>query len=282
MGKMDADKTIEQFIIDYQFRLAPRTIKIYKRAVKQLQEHLGKSFDTITKKDIRRWLLLLEEKGYKPNTIMGYLIGLKTFYKYCLEEGHIQLDPASEIPFPKQEEKIPQYLTKDQLTQLRNHVKGKLLERAIIEVLYATGMRISELREMKKQDIDWLERSILIPEGKWKKGRIVLFSLECAEHLRTYLDSRTEDDLPYVFVIPNQKKYIGGTTISKRFASCSEQLGFKVTPHMLRHTFAAHLAQKGMPLESIRILLGHESQHTTQLYARLFNKARKEMYDHWM
>ncbi|MCG7337170.1 tyrosine-type recombinase/integrase [Sporosarcina sp. ACRSM] len=278
---MEADMYIEKFKDDYQFRMAPRTIRSYQLAVNQLQEHLNIPFDVITSKDIRNWLMMLKEKGYKPNSVQGKLIGLKTFYKYCLEEGIIPIDPARKIPFPKIEEKLPNYLTPTQLTSLRDCVEGQLLERAVIEILFATGVRISELVDMKKADINWSERSILIPEGKWKKGRVVLFSHACGQHLQACLDSRT-DSLPDVFINQEATARIRQQKIRTHFQSYSKHLGCRVTPHTMRHTFAAHLAQKGMPLESIQELLGHDHPHTTQLYARLYNQARKEMYDKWM
>jgi site-specific recombinase XerD len=136
---------------------------------------------------------------------------------------------------------------------------------------------------MKKTEINWSERLILIPNGKRKKGRIVLFTKECAEHLKAYLDSRT-DDWPFAFalVTSNGRRSKYARVVDKRFLKYSEQLGFKVTPHTLRHTFAAHLAKKGMPLKCIQDLLGHDKYETTQIYARLYDHARKEMYDEWM
>jgi len=278
---MDTAAYIEKFKEDNHFRLTPRTIRGYQLAVEQLKAYIDKTVEMITAKDIRNWLMNLQESGYKPTSINSKLIGLKTFYNYCLEEGIVPFNPATKIPFPKMEEKMPIYLTKNQLINLRHYVEGNLFERAVIEVLYATGVRISELIAMKKADINWSERSILIPEGKGKKGRIVLFSLECVEHLQTYLGSRT-DSLPDVFVNQRTTARIGYNRILSNFRAYCKHVGIRVTPHTMRHTFAAHLAQKGMPLESIQQLLGHDTPHTTQLYARLYNQARKEMYDKWM
>ncbi|MFJ5563684.1 tyrosine-type recombinase/integrase [Lysinibacillus xylanilyticus] len=278
---MEASKYIDEFKVDYGFRLTPKTIYGYQLAVRQMQEHMQKSFDLITKKDIRNWLLKLDEIGYKSSTINRKLVGLKTFYKYCLEEGVLTKNPVKELPFLKVVETIPRYLTKNQLSSLLAHVEGKLFERAIIEVFYATGVRISELIKMKKEDINWSERSILIPEGKGKKSRIVLFDLGCAQYLREYLNSRT-DQLPYVFINQRATNKIYVQKINANFRSYSKHLGFRITPHMLRHTFTAHLAIRGMPLESIQQLLGHVTTESTQIYARLYNSARKEMYDNWM
>lgn len=277
---MEAKQCIEQFEKDHQMRYAPKTIKHYQFTIRQMQDHLGIPYHQITRKNIRDWLLVLEEKGYKPTTIMSKLIGLKTFYKYCLEEGIITSDPVADIPFPKVEQNMPKYLTKPQIVSLQQQVAGRLLERAIVEVFLTTGVRISELVAIKKEDINWTERSLRIPEGKWKKERIVLFSIKCGEYLKAYLESRV-DELPDVFVNQQANARIRPQTINAHFISYSKRLGFRVIPHMLRHTFAAQLVQKGMPLACIQQLMGHNSPQTTQLYARLYNQARKEMYDRW-
>lgn len=272
---------IEQFTIDYQLRLEPTTIRSYQFDIRQLQEVVGKPFQDMTRKDVRNWLMLLEEKGYKPSTVYTKLIGVKAFFKYLLEEGLIVNNPVQHLPYPKMPDKVPIYLTKPELEELRACVQHSLLERAIVEVFVATGVRMGELIAMKKEHINETERSIHIPDGKGNKGRIVLISLESLQYVKEYVASRT-DGLPYVFVNHTATNKIRHQTINDTFQRYSERLGFRVIPHMLRHTFAAHLAQKGMPGECIQQLLGHESPSTTQLYARLFNQARKETYDKWM
>jgi site-specific recombinase XerD len=283
MERMDAEECLKQFTLDNQIRLNPESLKNYQCAVKQFLGHTEKSLEAITKSDIRTWFGYLKEKGYKPWTIWSKLTGLKTFFHYCWEEGIIPTNPAKEVPFPHVGEQLPRYLTLEQLNRLRQLLNGRLEERAIIEVLYTTGVRISELCAMKREDIDWSERTIHVPKGKRKRGRIVLFTRECAEHLKIYLDSRT-DDSPYVFLSVTLKdRSIHPDTVGQWFTKYyTKRLGFKVTPHTLRHTFAAHLAQKGMPIECIQSLLGHEDPHQTRLYARLFNHARKEMYDEFL
>jgi site-specific recombinase XerD len=276
---MSQEAFIKRFILDNQFRLDSESIKRYQCAVNQFLKHTGKSLESIKKADIKHWLIHLKVEGYKPWTVWAKLTGLKSFFKYCLEEGFIDMNPASEVPFPRIEEKLPNYLNSEQLNNLRMITEGRLQERAIVETLFATGMRISELCSMKKEDINWSERVIHIPMGKRKKGRIVPFTRECAEHLKAYLDSRT-DVLPYVFLTLRFKdKPINPDTVGGLFRNYSKRLDYRVTPHTLRHTFAAYLASRRMPLEYIQVLLGHETPHLTQYYARLYNHARKEGYD---
>lgn len=266
---------IEQFEKDYQFQLASKTIQKYQFDIRQLQEQIGKPFQDITRRDVRNWLMLFEEKGYKPTTLYGKLIGLKTFFKYFLEEGLIANNPVEDLPYPKLPDKDPINLTKSQIEQLRACVQHSLLEHAIVEVLVGTGVRVGELVAMKKEHINETDQSIHIPEGKGNRGRIVFISLEGLQYLKAYLESRT-DDLPYVFVNHTATKQIHRQKINANFQRYSESLGYRVIPHMLRYTFAENFAQRGMPIEFIQQLLGNYSSSTTQRYERLFSQARKE------
>ncbi|WP_404356451.1 tyrosine-type recombinase/integrase [Cytobacillus firmus] len=261
---MNSETCRKQFALDNLARLDLKTVKNHNLAVKQFIESTGKPIEEISKQDISYWIAGLEEKGCKPLTIRGKVKGVKMFFKYCLKEGFISADPASEIRLQAVKENPPSYLTIEEISQLRKLVDERLpVERAIIEVLYATGMRISELLSIKKEDINWSERTIRIPQGQQMKGRVVLFTQECESHLKAYLESRT-DDSPYL--IANSRRKSGPMDISSigtLFKTYSEKLGFRVTPHTLRYTFAATLAQKGVPIESIQYLLGHKNLQTT-------------------
>jgi site-specific recombinase XerD len=282
---MDLDNLIKQFILDYQFRLNARTIHLYHHSITTFIDYTKKEFDTITKSDIRHWLDNLMVKGYQSSTINNKLRGIKLFYNYCFEEDLIFHNPTEGLKYLKVKEKTPHYLTMDQLNKLRALVGKKLEERATVEMLYATGVRISELAAMKKEHINWSERLVVILEGKGKgkKGRIVLFTNECAEYLKAYLNSRADNE-PFVFAFltPIGKRYKHARNVDYKFRLYTEQLGFKVTPHTLRNTFAAHLMRKGMPIECIQNLLGHVKYDTTRIYARLHDYVRKEVYDEWM
>lgn len=278
---MKTEECINRFTLAFQFKYSKSTLNNYRRAVRQMHEFTGKAFDAITKRDIQNWLQHLVEKEERVATIYLKVNGLKSFFNYCYEEELILQDPAKALPLPHRKDSLPRYLSYEQLNQLRVLLKGNSKYRALIEVLYATGVRISELVAMEKSDIHWSERYIVIANGKGKKGRIVCFTQECVEHLKAYLNSRS-DELPYVFVNKKGTKPLCIGTNTEMFISISKKLGFRVTPHMMRHTFAAHLSQKGMPLESIRILLGHEDIRNTQIYTRLYDHARKEIYDDFM
>lgn len=273
---------MKQLKDDYSARFEPATLKTYQLAVEQMLTYCQKPYWQITKKDIRGWLFHLGTMQYKAGTIQNKLKALRLFFRYCQEEGLIIDNPVESIPLPNVEDRLPYYLKKKQFEQLRELPSGNLKQRAVIELLYATGVRLQELANIKLEDVNWTERIIMIPKGKGKRERVVLFTRDCEEHLNAYLQTR-KDDLPYLFL--NQlgtQRGIPTGTIQGWFRTWKKQLGFHVTPHTLRHTFAAHLAQKGMKLPAIQVLLGHENPNNTKIYSRLCEEAQKQKYDEWM
>lgn len=281
VSEIKIEASIERFQIEYGLRLNSKTIKSYIYSINNLFDYLKLEPTRVSKKDIRKWLFHLTEAGFKPSTINYRLSGVKTFFNFIMEEGYVTKNPAKDIPLLKREDRRPKYLNKKQLTHCRELVKENIMERALLEVLYATGVRISELIMMKKEDIVWDEKYIIIPKGKGKKERIVPFNWDCGEYLAAYLDSRT-DDFPYVFVNSRLNRVLHYNDVYKRFRYYSNQLGFRVTPHMLRHTFATHLVIRGMRPEIVQLLLGHDNLKTTQLYTKFHEAFQKDAYDQWM
>ncbi|GEL78674.1 tyrosine-type recombinase/integrase [Tenuibacillus multivorans] len=275
------NEIVQRFIDEYRNRLALTTIEYYEIAIRQFLSYSDKAFDKIKTRDIRNWMQYLESRAYKISSIKFKLSALRLFYQYCYEEKHVSSNPISLLNLPQREDQLPHYLEYDQLTQLRQHVEGNLKQRAVIEVLYATGIRLRELTAMKKDDILWSERMIRIPKGKGMKERMVLFTRTCAEHLKAYLQSR-HDELPFVFLGLHNKGGISPRGIQYWFEEYRNTLEIYMTPHTLRHTFASHLAMKGMPLSGIQALLGHDRPHNVKVYTRLYRHAQKQMYDDWM
>jgi len=187
---------IQQFLDDNRNRLAADTLSNYHLSIQQLLCYCEKQYNEVTQSDIRNWLIHLEKKKLKASSIQSKLFGLRSFFQYCFEEDLITKDPAESIPLPKVEDKLPHYLTKAQIEQLKKLAERHLKQRAIIEVLYTTAVRVGELANMQIKDIHWSERMITFPEGKGNKKRIALFTKECGEYIKAYLNSRN-DELPY-------------------------------------------------------------------------------------
>ncbi|MFC2947524.1 site-specific tyrosine recombinase/integron integrase [Virgibacillus sediminis] len=267
----------ESFINDHQSRFSSETIRSYRLSLHQFFAFCDKEYDEVKATDIRAWLAGMEEKGLKPRSIHLKLSAVKSFYQYCLEENKVKKNPTSTVHTPKKDDSLPYYLSKRQVALLQEHTKGNVRERAIIETLYATGVRISELLQIKREDIKWENRQIWIRKGKGNKERFVLFTHDCSVRLQAYLNDR-EIESDYLFC--NQRgEALSRIFVEKKFQDYSKALGFKVVPHTMRHTFAAHLAEKNMSQSYIQELLGHVNINSTHIYTRLMEDARKKQYD---
>lgn len=269
----------ESFFNDYQVRFSSETNRGYKIALNQFFLFCEKDYDVVKPSDVRAWLAQMEEKGLKPNSIHLKLSASKSFYRYCMEENRVIKNPTLTIHTPQKDDSLPYYLSKQEVALLQELTRNDVRNRAIVETLYTTGVRISELLNIKLEDVKWETRQIWIRKGKGNKERFVLFTHECAVRLKIYLDLRQKDS---EFLISNQR---GGKLsrifVQKQFQAYSEALGFKVKPHTMRHTFAAHLAEKKMRQSYIQELLGHVNINSTRIYTRLMEHARKKQYDQY-
>lgn len=269
----------QSFFNDHQARFSAETIRGYRIALTQFFSFCEKNYDSVKATDIRAWLASMEEKGLKPRSIHLKLAAVKSFYHYCTEENILKKNPTLTVYTPKIDDSLPYYLSKREVTLLQELTRHDLRDRALVETLYATGVRISELLEIQLDDVKWETRQIWIRKGKGNKERFVLFTHDCSERLKAYLDHR-EKDSNYLF-----SKQWGGRLsrvfVELKFREFSKALGFNVTPHTMRHTFAAHLAEKNMPQSYIQELLGHVNINSTRIYTRLMEHARKKQYDRY-
>lgn len=269
----------QSFFDDHNAKFSPETVRSYKIALTQFFSFCNKSYTEVKPADVRAWLASMEEQGLKPRSIHLKLSALKSFYQYCLEENQLKKNPTLTVHTPKKDDTLPYYLSKRQVALLQELTRDDPRDRAIVETLYTTGVRISELLQIKLEDIKWETRQIWIRKGKGNKERFVLFTHECAERLKTYLRHRKYDS-PYLF--PNNRGgHLSRIFVEKRFQEFAGELGFKVVPHTMRHTFAAHLAEKNMPQSYIQELLGHVNINSTRIYTRLMEHARKKQYDRY-
>lgn len=269
----------QAFFDDHQTRFSPETIRSYKIGLKQFFLFCDKNYDAVKPSDIRAWLASMEEKGLMPRTIHLKLSALKSFYQYCMEENRLIKNPTLTVQTPQKDDSLPYYLSKREVALLQELTRSDVRERAIVEALYTTGVRISELLNIKLDDIKWETRQIWIRKGKGNKERFVLFTHDCAERLTTYLDARHKES-EYLF--SNQRGgRLSRVYVEKQFQEYSRILEFKVKPHTMRHTFAAHLAEKNMPQSYIQELLGHVNINSTRIYTRLMEHARKKQYDRY-
>ncbi|TXC79027.1 tyrosine-type recombinase/integrase [Metabacillus litoralis] len=269
----------QEFFDDHQARFSRETTRGYKIALNQFFSFCKKDYDSVKATDIRSWLACMEEKELKPRSIHIKLSAIKSFYRYCMEENKLTKNPMLTVHTPQIDDSLPYYLSKREIALLQELTRHIPRDRAVVEALYATGVRISELLQIQLDDVKWETRQIWIREGKGNKERFVLFSHDCAERLKKYLHSR-EVDSRYLFSNHRGEK-LSRSFVELQFRGFSKELGFRVTPHTLRHTFAAHLAEKNMPQSYIQELLGHVNINSTRIYTRLMEHARKKQYDRY-
>lgn len=238
----------------------------------------------------REYVYYLHEKKFKPNSINRKLSSVRNFYRFLISENKISDNPFNQIESVKTEQKLPKYVYANELEALFNSIdrNDHLGNRnyAIIELLYGTGIRVSELCNIKLQDIDFYNDNILIG-GKGGKERYVPMHQLVKEVLLDYINTsrnyllaqNKEEVVDNLFV-----NHRGGalSTRGVRFIlnNITEQaaLNLHISPHMLRHSFATHLLDNGADLRSVQELLGHENLSTTQIYTHISKEKLKESY----
>ncbi|NNV04664.1 tyrosine-type recombinase/integrase, partial [Brevibacillus sp. MCWH] len=236
--------------------------------------------DEITAADIR--VFLGRFSHLKLSSIAKKLSVLKSFFGWLVSEEIIQRDPTKKLKPPKQEKRLPKALTIEELEMLREACKTTR-QRAFLEVLYATGCRLSEVQALNRSDINYQTLSCRVI-GKGNKEREVYFSFKAMYHLRKYLMARTDNE-PALF-ITERKPYrrLSKRGIQREIALIAENagLGKKVSPHTLRHTFATLTLNNGAELAAVQALLGHEDPATTQVYAQLTDEKKREQHKKYL
>ena len=253
------------------------TIKNYKNDLDDFYKYVdNKEIDIDL---IRKYLKVLYDKNYKNRTISRKVSTLKSYFKYLESENIIDDNPASLISNPKVEKQLPNFLNYNDLDKLLNYPdtnkKDGLRDALILEMLYSSGCRVSELTNIKIKDIDFSERKIIIL-GKGNKERYVFYGSKCEELINKYLK---ENNNEYLFTNKHGNK-INERIIRKIVDDNAKKAGLEVhvTPHTLRHTYATHLLNDGADLKSVGDLLGHENLSTTQIYTHVSNERLRKVY----
>lgn len=255
------------------------TLKSYKLQVRLLAKALGDpDIKNVTYEQLKEYLA--RQDHLKPASVGHRIRFIQSFFRWAVDEGHNNKNPASKLREPKLGARVPKFLTEDDIETLRESCKSPL-EHAIVEFLYTTGCRIGETVKINKNDIDWNNKSVIVL-GKNNKEREVYFNTKCRIWLKKYLETRRDND-PALFVTeraPHRMSIAQMRYIIKRVADRS---GVKanVYPHRLRHSYATHLMNNGAPMEAIQQLLGHQKTETTALYAQLSGERRRQIYQRY-
>lgn len=286
MRTIDLFETFLSYL-EFEKEFSKNTIESYKNDLEDFKEYLkiiNKKPEDIDKKDAFDYLIYLSRKKLKPSSLRRKISSTRSFYRFLIREELIDRDPTTDLTFPKNEKKLPQVLTVEEIEKLinvipKNSLKGKR-DKAIIELLYSSGLRVSEIINLKIKDLDF-NNNYLKCFGKGSKERIVPFGELAKNYIFDYLNEREKNNIKseYLFTTKKGEKLLRQEINNfLRVYSKKAKLKKKVHPHMLRHSFATHLLERGADLRSVQELLGHVDISTTQIYTHLTKEYLKEIY----
>lgn len=288
----DLSKKINDFLenLSYEKKYPETTITSYQEDLLNYNEYIERkkiNYQTINKDQIREYLKYLDQKKYAKTTISRNLSTLRHFYSYLVIKKVILTNPYKLIKNPKKDKKLPNFLQPNELQKIFDSIDIKtplgLRNRLIIELLYATGMRVSELTNLKIKDIDFKNKEIRVI-GKGNKERIVYYGEYASYYLDLYLkESRNKllkkKTSEYLLInnIGTNLTSRGVEDIIKKVVN-EAALKHNISPHVLRHTFATDLLNNGADLKSVQELLGHSSLSTTQIYTHITSERLRSIY----
>jgi integrase/recombinase XerD len=282
-----SDPDVERFLALARTRLAPRTVESYRRDLEDFRRATGASPVTADRAAIERYLAGLRAAGRAGSTIARRLAALRAFYRYEQLVGARDDNPAAGIPPPRRSRRLPRTLSAGEAERLVEAAAGTtpraLRDHALVELLYGSGLRVSEAVALDLGAVDLDERLVRCL-GKGDKQRVVPIGRSAAEAIRRYLargrphlDRRHRSEL-FLNAKGGPLTRAGVFFLLKRLA---EQAGLepaRVHPHLLRHSFATHLLEGGADLRSVQEMLGHANLATTELYTHVTDKRRRETY----
>jgi tyrosine recombinase XerC len=287
---------IEQFItyLKVERNYSKHTVSSYDFDLSDFLKFLtdengvSSSIEDVDHLTIRSYLANLQERQLSRSTVVRRLSSLRSFFKYLCRRGYLETDPALALSSPKSQRKLPDFLEITEIDLLlsapdTNDILG-LRDQAIMELLYSTGMRVSELLSLDLTDVDH-GNDIVKVRGKGKKERIIPIGGLAMTSLNNYLERRNElegdESDQAIFLSERGNRIPDSKSIGRRITKYAQAVGIKkkITPHTFRHTFATHLLNAGADLRSVQELLGHTNLVTTQIYTHVTSDRLKKVYE---
>jgi integrase/recombinase XerC len=282
------NEAIDTFLRYYQLvkNCSEHTLRSYRLDLEDFKDFSNSCCPThVDKKMIRSYLARLSEEKKSKRTLLRRLSALRSFFRYLCKEKVIASNPLDEIDRPKIDKKIPQFLSYEQIehffsmADLSNYLGYR--DRCIMELFYSSGLRISELIGLNREDFDFKQQTVRV-RGKGKKERVIPVTKSAAEWISAYLNhpSREEVDEKAIFLNKYGKR-LTVRSVDRFFEKYLLMSGLSaaITPHAIRHAIATHWLEKGMDLKTIQLLLGHSSLATTTIYTQVSTKLKREIYD---
>jgi integrase/recombinase XerD len=279
--------SVESFLALSTARLAPRTVEAYRRDLADFCRWLEGSPDGASPDQLAAYVASMRAAGLASTTIARRVAALRSFYRHQMLLGARADNPAAELELPRRRRTLPRTLSPGEAERLIEAASGttprSLRDRALVELLYGAGLRVSEAVGLERNSVD-LEQRVVRCIGKGSKERVVPVGREAVEALRRYL-SRGR---PYLDVRHRPELFLnargGGLTragaflILRRLAETAGLEPGRVHPHLLRHSFATHLLEGGADLRSVQEMLGHADLSTTELYTHVSDRRRRQLY----
>jgi integrase/recombinase XerD len=281
------DPDLEAFLALSAARLAPRTVEAYRRDLTGLSAWLGRPLATVTTPELERWIAEQRAAGLSPATIARRIASLRSLFRHLVLIGSVAENPAAELDLPPRIRRLPRTLSPGEAERLIDAANGTtpraLRDRALAELLYGAGLRVSEAVGLDKAGVD-LDDRLVRTIGKGGKERVVPIGRQAVEALRRYLargrphlDRRHRREL-FLNAQGGALTRAGAFLILRRLADKAGLEPERVHPHLLRHSFATHLLEGGADLRSVQEMLGHADLSTTELYTHVTDRRRREMY----
>lgn len=286
------ERAIESFMfyLHNVKKMADNTMQSYNRDLHKLQGFLADmgvvKVEEITKTNLNSYILYLEKKQLSPATISRNIASIKAFYHFLFKEHMVLEDISEDLKAPKVEKKMPEIMTITEVDKLLAQPGGKapkdLRDKAMLELLYATGIRVSELISLKLSDVNLKMGFVMCKDSN--KERVIPFGNQARVALIRYLDQAREallltkdEEILFVNCSGKPMSRQGFWKLIKTYAA-KAGIASEITPHTLRHSFAAHLVENGADLHSVQEMLGHSDVSTTQIYANMNHNRIREVY----
>jgi integrase/recombinase XerC len=284
------NKQVEDFLnfLTTEKGASEHTTKNYGIDLREFMKFIGeKELPGLTYLDIRSFLAFLKTREYSKSSISRKLACLRSFFKYLVRENILAQNPAAGIATPKKEKRLPSFMNPDEITKLldapaKNSWEEKR-DKAILEMLYSSGLRVSELAGLNHDDLDFFGGLVRV-RGKGKKERIVPVGQTALSSLRAYWDMKAprenESTIKKPLFISRLGSRLTDRSVRRMILKYVKRtgLGKEISPHTFRHSFATHMLDRGADLRSVQELLGHANLSTTQIYTHVTTQRLKDAY----